>query len=201
MELQLSELIEQIKKDGVEAAEAEAKSIIDAANADAEKIVADARREADRILANAKLENERMVKSSEDAIRQAGRNLLISFRESVARELKAITEQNVVAVYSSDALAKIIIQVITACAENPDNDDISVILNENDLKSLEELLLAGIKEKMLSGVTLKANDNFDGGFRIALNNGSAYYDYSTEAVVDMMSDYLTPKLIKILKEA
>lgn len=201
MELQLSELIEQIKKDGVEAAEAEAKSIIDAANADAEKIVADARREADRILANAKLENERMVKSSEDAIRQASRNLLISFRESVARELKAITEQNVVAVYSSDALAKIIIQVITACAENPDNDDISVILNENDLKSLEELLLAGIKEKMLSGVTLKANDNFDGGFRIALNNGSAYYDYSTEAVVDMMSDYLTPKLIKILKEA
>ena len=201
MELQLSELIEQIKKDGVEAAEAEAKSIIDAANADAEKIVADARREADRILANAKLENERMVKSSEDAIRQASRNLLISFRESIARELKAITEQNVVAVYSSDALAKIIIQVITACAENPDNDDISVILNENDLKSLEELLLAGIKEKMLSGVTLKANDNFDGGFRIALNNGSAYYDYSTEAVVDMMSDYLTPKLIKILKEA
>ncbi len=201
MELQLSELIEQIKKDGVEAAEAEAKSIIDAANTDAEKIVADARREADRILANAKLENERMVKSSEDAIRQASRNLLISFRESVARELKAITEQNVVAVYSSDALAKIIIQVITACAENPDNDDISVILNENDLKSLEELLLAGIKEKMLSGVTLKANDNFDGGFRIALNNGSAYYDYSTEAVVDMMSDYLTPKLIKILKEA
>ena len=152
-------------------------------------------------MANAKLENERMVKSSEDAIRQASRNLLISFRESVARALKAITEQNVVAVYSSDALAKIIIQVITACAENPDNDDISVILNENDLKSLEELLLAGIKEKMLSGVTLKANDNFDGGFRIALNNGSAYYDYSTEAVVDMMSDYLTPKLIKILKEA
>ena len=201
MELQLSELIEQIKKDGVEAAEAEAKSIIDAANADAEKIVADARREADKILANAKLENERMVKSSEDAIRQASRNLLISFRESVARELKAITEQNVVAVYSSDALAKIIIQVITVCAENPDNDDISVILNENDLKSLEEILLAGIKEKMLSGVTLKANDNFDGGFRIALNNGSAYYDYSTEAVVDMMSDYLTPKLIKILKEA
>lgn len=201
MELQLGELIEQIKKDGVEAAEAEAKSIIDSANADAEKIIASAKSEAEKILANAKLENERMVKSSEDAIRQAGRNLLISFRESVARELKAITEESVTAVYSSEALSEIIIQVIVSLAADPENDDIAVVLNEKDLAALEELLLAGIKEKMLSGVTLKASENFDGGFRIVLNNGSAYYDYSTDAVVDMLSNYLTPKIVKILKEA
>ena len=201
MELQLGELIEQIKKDGVEAAEAEAKSIIDAANADAEKIIASAKSEAEKILANAKLENERMVKSSEDAIRQAGRNLLISFRESVARELKAITEESVTAVYSSEALSEIIIQVIVSLAADPENYDIAVVLNEKDLAALEELLLAGIKEKMLSGVTLKASENFDGGFRIVLNNGSAYYDYSTDAVVDMLSNYLTPKIVKILKEA
>lgn len=201
MELQLGELIEQIKKDGVEAAEAEAKSIIDSANADAEKIIANAKSEAEKILANAKLENERMVKSSEDAIRQAGRNLLISFRESVARELKAITEESVTAVYSSEALSEIIIQVIVSLAADPENDDIAVVLNEKDLAALEELLLAGIKEKMLSGVTLKASENFDGGFRIVLNNGSAYYDYSTDAVVDMLSNYLTPKIVKILKEA
>ena len=173
MELQLGELIEQIKKDGVEAAEAEAKSIIDSANADAEKIIANAKSEAEKILANAKLENERMVKSSEDAIRQAGRNLLISFRESVARELKAITEESVTAVYSSEALSEIIIQVIVSLAVDPENDDIAVVLNEKDLAALEALLLAGIKEKMLSGVTLKASENFDGGFRIVLNNGSA----------------------------
>lgn len=201
MELQLGELIEQIKKDGVEAAEAEAKSIIDSANADAEKIIASAKSEAEKILANAKLENERMVKSSEDAIRQAGRNLLISFRESVARELKAITEESVTAVYSSEALSEIIIQVIVSLAVDPENDDIAVVLNEKDLAALEALLLAGIKEKMLSGVTLKASENFDGGFRIVLNNGSAYYDYSTDAVVDMLSNYLTPKIVKILKEA
>ena len=201
MELQLGELIEQIKKDGVEAAEAEAKSIIDSANADAEKIIANAKSEAEKILANAKLENERMVKSSEDAIRQAGRNLLISFRESVARELKAITEESVTAVYSSEALSEIIIQVIVSLAVDPENDDIAVVLNEKDLAALEELLLAEIKEKMLSGVTLKASENFDGGFRIVLNNGSAYYDYSTDAVVDMLLNYLTPKIVKILKEA
>ena len=114
MEVQLQELIEQIKKDGVETAEAEAKAIVEAAKSDAEKIISDAQAQADKILLNAKAENDRMVKSSEDAIRQAGRNLLISFRESVTRELNAIVSENVTAVYSSDALAGLVTMLITS---------------------------------------------------------------------------------------
>ncbi|MBE5921961.1 MAG: V-type ATP synthase subunit E [Lachnospiraceae bacterium] len=201
MEIQLQELIDQIKRDGVEAADAEAKSMLDDAKAQAEKIISDAQAQADKILVNAKNENERMVKSSEDAIRQAGRNLLISFRESVTRELKAIVGENVATLYSSDALAQLIINVVERWADKPDAEDISVILNSSDLKLLEETLLAALKDRMLKGVVLKANDNFDGGFRIAVNNGGAYYDYSTEAVVDMLSNYLSPKVTELLKEA
>ena len=201
MEIQLKELIDQIKKDGVEAAESEAQAILKAANDEAEKIILSAKAEAKRILQEAKKENERMVKSSEDAIRQAGRNLLISFRESVTRELNAIIGENVTAVYSSDAFAGLIISIVESWAKKPDAEDIAVILNTQDLNKLEETLLAVLKEKMLKGITLKANDNFDGGFRIAVNNGSAYYDYSAEAVVGMLSNYLSPKVTELLKEA
>ena len=201
MEVQLQELIEQIKKDGVSVAEAEAKSIIDTAKADAEKIIADAQAQAAKILANAKTENERMVKSSEDSIRQAGRNLLISFRESVARELRAVLGEGVATVYSTESLAKLIVNVVEVWASKPDSEDITVVLNGKDLKEIEDVLLAGIKDRMLKGVVLKANDNFDGGFRIAVNNGSAYYDYSADAVVEMLSDYLGPKVTELLKEA
>ena len=201
MEIQLKELIDQIKKDGVEAAESEAQAILKAANDEAEKIILSAKAEAKRILQEAKKENERMVKSSEDAIRQAGRNLLISFRESVTRELHAIIGENVTAVYSSDAFAGLIISIVESWAKKPDAEDIAVILNTQDLNKLEETLLAVLKEKMLKGITLKANDNFDGGFRIAVNNGSAYYDYSAEAVVGMLSNYLSPKVTELLKEA
>ena len=201
MEVQLQELIEQIKKEGVETAEAEAKAIVDAAKADAEKIIAEAKSQADKILNDAKTETERMTKSSEDAIRQSGRNLLISFRESVTKELKAVIGENVTAVYSSDSLAELIISIVESWANKPDAEDIAVILNTQDLDKLEETFLAARKEKLLNGITLKANDNFDGGFRIAVNNGSAYYDYSSEAVVDMLSNYLSPKVTRLLKEA
>lgn len=201
MEIQLQELIDQIKRDGVEAAETEAESILNSAKAEAEKIVAHAQAQADKILLNAKNENERMVKSSEDAIRQAGRNLLISFRESVSRELNAVVGENVTAVYSSDAFAQLIINAVECWAAKPDAEEISVILNGSDLKQLEETLLASLKGRLLKGVTLKANDSFDGGFRIAVNNGGAYYDYSAEAVTDMLSNYLSPKVTELLKEA
>lgn len=201
MEIQLQALIDQIKRDGVEAAAVEAESVLKAAKAEAEKIIADAKSEAEKILINAKNENDRMVKSSEDAIRQAGRNLLISFRESVTKELKAIVSENVTAVYSSESFAQLVVKAVEGWANKPDAYDISVILNSEDLKALEDTILAGLKEKMTKGITLKANDNFDGGFRIAINNGGAYYDYSSEAVVDMLSNYLSPKVTAILKEA
>ena len=200
MEIQLQEIIEQIKKDGVVAAEAEAKTIVVAAKVEADKIVADAKAQADKILTDAKIENERIKKSGEEAIRQAGRNVLISFRESVNRELISIAGENVNAIYSSEALSQLIINVIECWANKPDAESIEVILNTQDLKKLEETLLGALKEKMLKGITLKANDNFDGGFRIAVNNGSVYYDYSTEAVVEMFSNYLSPQVTKLLKE-
>ena len=201
MEIQLQALIDQIKKDGVDAAVTEAEAVVNAAKAEAEKIISDAKAEAEKYLINAKNENDKMVKSSEDAIRQAGRNLLITFRESVSKELNAIVGENVTAVYSSEAFAQLIIKAVEGWTAKPDAEDITVILNSEDLKALEDTLVAGLKEKMIKGVTLKANDNFDGGFRIAENNGGAYYDYSAQAVVDMLSNYLSPKVTALLKEA
>ena len=201
MEIQLKELIEQIKKDGVSAAEAQAEAILTSARAEAEKIVADAQAKAEKIVADAKSLNAKTVKSGEDALRQAGRNLLISFRESVARQLNVILKNNVDAAYSGDALSALIINTVQLWAQKPETDDISVILNSADLERLQEALLSELKAKMLEGVTLKANDNFDGGFRIAVSNGSVYYDYSVEAVTDMLANYLSPAVTALLKEA
>ncbi len=201
MEIQLQELIEQIKKDGVASAEAEAEKIIAAAKAEAEKIVASAKAEASGILRDAKAETERMTKSGEDAIRQAGRNLLITFRESVGNELRAIVGEKVEAVYASDALAKMIEEIVVAWANKPEAEDLAVIVNEETRERLENALLSALKARMRDGVTLKTSEGLDKGFRIAVSEGSIYYDYSAEAVVEMLSNYLNPRVTALLKEA
>ncbi len=201
MEIQLQELIDQIKKDGVEAAKTQADTILESAKDEAEKIISDAKAKAEKMIADAKAENERVVKSGEDALRQAGRNLLITFRESVAKEINAIVSEKVSTVYSKDELTQLIVKVVEGWAAKPEADNISVILNSNDLENFEKTLIAEFKEKTKIGVTLKANDNFDGGFRISSNNDGAYYDFSKDAVVDMLSNYLSPKITALLKEA
>ena len=201
MEIQLQELIEKIKKDGVKAAEEENASILAAANARAEQIVADAQAEADAILRRAQEESDRLVRVSEEAIRQAGRNLLLSFRESTAKELEAVAGRQVAAAYSPEVLAQLIPKVVEQWTANPHVEDLSVLLGKDDLAALEETLLAALKARMLEGVTLKPSAAFDGGFRIAVNGGSAYYDYSAAAVTEMMSAYLSPKVKTLMKEA
>ena len=201
MEIQLQELIDKIKKDGVEVAETEAEQILANAKTEAEKIIANAKVEAEKLLGDAKIEIERITKSSEDAIRQAGRNLLISFRESVNKQLETIIAQNVDAIYSSSDFSKIIANVIEKWATNPEAENVSLILGEDELKSLENVALASIKKEMLKGVTLKSSGNTNKGFKIAVDGANAYYDYSTESVVEMLSSYLNPKVIALLKEA
>ena len=83
MEVQLNELIEQIKKEGVEAAEAEAKSIIDSANADAEKIIKEAEADAETIRSNASrkgwTEGEKLSACADKAREQAVKPQLKQF--------------------------------------------------------------------------------------------------------------------------
>lgn len=201
MEIQLQELIDRIRKEGADAAEAEAEAIIGAAKAEADAIVSEAKAQAKKLMLDAEAENARAVQAGEDSIRQAFRNLLISFRESVAKELGVIVGEGVSSVYSSDAFAQLIIRTVEGFAAKPDAEDVSVILNSEELGLLEETLLAGLKERMLEGVTLKASNSFRGGFRISVSNGTAFYDYSAEAVTDMLSAYLSPKITAMLKEA
>ncbi len=201
MEIQLQELIDRIKEDGVASAEKEAALILTEANIKANEIIENAQKEAEKLLSDAKAENERFVKVSEDAIRQASRNLLISFRESIVKELNVILAQNVNEIYSSQAVTEIIVKVIIALAENNSTDDISILLNEKDKEKLENALLSAFKEKASDGISIAPNDDFEGGFRVSVNNGTAYYDYSAEAVTEMLSAYLNPRVTELMKEA
>ena len=174
---------------------------MESARAEAEKIISDAKAEAEKIMLEAREQNERSVRAGEDSIRQAGRNLLISFRESVAKELNAIAGDQVKEALSSDALARLILTAVENWTKDTEAEDISVLVGSKDLASIETELLAGLKERMCSGVTLKPDDNFEGGFRISVQDGRVYYDYSAEAVTELLSVYLTPKLISLMKEA
>lgn len=201
MDVQLQELIDKIKKDGVATAENSASEIISDAEKKAAKIISDAELKADRIIKTARTETERMEKASEDAIRQAGRNLIISFRDSVTAELSAIVGAETAKTYSGDLLVKLIPEIVKNWTVKTEAKDISVLLSEKDLGALEKDLRAALKADIAKGLEVKPDKSITGGFRIGINHGEAYYDYSADAVADLFSAYLNPRTAAIMKSA
>ena len=201
MDIQLQELIEKIKKDGVSSAETAARKIIADAEKKAASIVSDAEVKADSIIKTAKAESERMEKASEDAIAQAGRNLIISFRDGINKELFAIVNSETEKAMDKDLLKKLIPETVKAWSANPDADDVSVLLPAKDLKALETSLKTALKAKISKGLVIKSDASLSAGFRIGSKNGSAFYDFSAEEVAALFSAYLNPKTTEIMKKA
>ena len=201
MDTQVEELIDRIKRDGVAAAENSASKTISEAQKEAEKIISNAKAEADKIIRQAKDETERLQKSGEDAIRQAGRNLLIAFRDSIQKELSTLVNGEVSSVYSKDMLVKLVPEVIKEWVKNTSAEDVSVLLNEKDLKQVEDVLKAALKAEISKGLSLGVDNSVAAGFRIGVKDGAAFYDYSADSVAELFSSYLNPRIAKLMKEA
>lgn len=201
MDTHVEELIDRIKKDGVAVAENSASEKIAQAQKEAEQIVQNAKEEADKILKRAKEETQRMEKASEDAIKQAGRNLLLSFKDSITKELSALVSAEISTAYSKDLLVKLLPEVIKEWVKNTSAQDVSVLLSEKDLKEVESNLKSALKAEIAQGLSLKADSGVSSGFRIGIKDGEAFYDYSAEAVAELFSAYLNPRVSALMKEA
>ena len=201
MDVQLQDLIERIKKDGVATAEKQAAQIIDEAQKKSEEIISDAESKAAEIIKSAKAETERMEKSSEEAITQAGRNMLLSFKDSLVQELDLLIQAETSKALSTDILKTIVPEVVKEWSKKNDASELSVLLSEKDLKDLNSAFTQSLKDEIAKGLEVKPDKTMSAGFRIGVKNGSAYYDYSSESLAEMFAAYLNPKVAGLMKDA
>ena len=201
MDIQLQELIDKIKRDGIANAETEKNRIISDAEKKAAAIVKEAEAKADAAIKAAKAETERLEKASEDAIAQAGRNLIISFRDGINKELQALVTAETEKAMDKDLLKKLIPDVVKAWAANPEAEGLSVLLPETDLKALETGFKTSLKAQLSKGLEIKSDSSLSSGFRIGSKNGEAFYDFSAEEVAGLFSAYLNPKTAELMKRA
>ena len=201
MDVQLQELIDKIKKDGVAAAEKDAAKIIADSEKKAEAIVAEAQSKAAEIIKSAQSETKKMEKASEEAIVQAGRNMLLSFKDALIGELDGLIQEGTEKALSKDVLTKLVPETVKAWAKNSDASELSVLLSEKDLKALEKSLKTSLKAEIKKGLEVKPDKTLTAGFRIGVKNGAAFYDYSAESLAEMFSAYLNPKVAELMKGA
>jgi V/A-type H+-transporting ATPase subunit E len=198
MDIQLQELIDKIKKDGIEKSVAEAAQSRSEAETDARRIVEAARKEADGLVAKAKIDAEKFEKAASAALEQASRNLLLSFKTEIARLLDSVVKREVVGAYSDDALKSAVPEILKAWVTQG-VDSVDLLLPADSLSRLESFFSEKLAAELKKGVELKGDKAGGSGFKISAKDGSAYYDFSADAVAELLSAYLNPRLAAILK--
>jgi V/A-type H+-transporting ATPase subunit E len=199
MEIQLQELIDKIKRDGIESASGEASRLISQAGEDAKRIVAAARKEAEGIIAGAKADAERTEKAGIAAVCQASRNVILTFKTEIQGILDRIIARETASSLDDDTLKAVLPDILKGWAGG--KDALDLILSEEQLKKLTAYFNDKLAGELKKGLEIKAGRNLSAGFHIAGRDGSAYYDFSAESVAELLSAYLNPQLAETLKDS
>ena len=198
MDIQVQELIDKIKKDGIESASEEAARLKQKAETEARQIVESAKKEAEEIIVRAKQDAERSEKAGIAALNQASRNLVLAFKDEIQALLDKLIGAQTGASYNEDVLKAVLPDLLKAWAAKGE-DSLAAILPESALDKLKGFFNEKLVSEIKKGVELRSDRNLAGGFRIANKDGSAYYDFSADSVTELLSAYLNPRLAEILK--
>ena len=197
MDVQLGNLIEKLRQEGVEEAQRTAEEILNQARSEAEGITAEARAEADRIVSEARAETARLQENGELALKQAGRDAELLLKSTITDLFDRVFTRSVATALTPETMQKMIVQLVTGWKEGGTTE---IALNPDDLKVLEEQLFAAIGEEMTDGITLTPSDDVAHGFRIGRKGENAWYDFTDESIAESLRLFLQPRLKEILDE-
>ena len=171
MELQIQDLVSSIRKDGIEAA-----------NAEAEAIISEAKKKAETIVADAKAEAKSVQEASEKEIgaEQAKRDAMLAFKTEVQAEFEKILSAKIENNLSDAALGKLIHAVVS----DEDVKNYAVEVSE-----VNDSLKAELAEEIKNGLEIRPTKGVRAGFRLAAKDGSGYFDCSDDEIMQMLMPY------------
>ena len=180
MELQIKDLVESIKKEGVDVAKAEAENIIAEAKKKAAEIVSKADSQAKLTKETSEREIALLKENALVSAEQAKRDAVLSFKAAIQSEYEKILSAKVSDSLGDEALAKLIKAVLT-------DEDASAYTAE--LGSVSDGLKALLADEIKKGLEIKPVKNVKAGFRLAAKDGSGYFDCSDEEITRMLMPF------------
>ena len=193
MEVQLQELLAAIKKDGVDSAEKEKTAIIIQAEELAEDIITAARKQADTLRDTAKQDAARFERSAKEAVNQAGRDLLISVQKALQNSFDHILTSTISEHFSGEALTEGIVAVVKAF-----NSTGELELPPETLRTIETNLKARLGAEIKAGLKIQGKNLPEGGFILREDGGSAYYDFSSRSIAEVIRSRLSQNIADLI---
>ena len=194
MEQQIQDLINSIKKEGIDSATEESRKIIEEATLKAESIVKEAEKEKDKLLREGSLQLEKERASFNQSLKMAARDLSLSFRKEVEGKIQALLDSKVDGALDESSLSEILRTVIVS----EFTGDVSVVLPESRRKEIAASLASELAGELKRGVELTFSQSLQGGFKVVAKDGRAYIDLSDEEIVKLLYPYISQSVRELI---
>lgn len=198
---QVQELIDKIKREGVEAAEKKAQDIEQLAKLQGERTIKDAQKKAQEIVEQARLEAKKLEDGAKMSIKQAGRDMMLSLRKEIVALLNSITLKDVRSSLTTEALSEIIKELVLKSVDNVSAESIKIDLNPKDAEKFTEHALVKLQKEIKKEIVVHSAEDIGAGLRISFDNGKSSFDFSDQSLAEYLSAYLNPQISALLKDA
>jgi V/A-type H+-transporting ATPase subunit E len=200
MEAHLQELLDKIKEDGVKEAERKAARIIKEAEDKAAALVAQARTEAEKTAGEADAKAAQTAARGEEALKQAGRDLLLKMRERIARLFDDLLRRELRSALDGNLLPELADKAVAAFqASGGKGQELQV--SAKDAERLEKHLRAALGAELAKGIVITPLDSVDAGFRVGEKDGTVFHDITDAGLAEILGAFVNPRLALIIQEA
>jgi len=197
----LGDLIKRIKSEGVDEASREAEAIIARARDDAKRIVEEANKKAEDIINNAGKEVEESNNKGIESLKLAARDSAIVLRRTMEGSFRDLILMECNEALTGEALQSIVTKVVEAWSfGNKEHESLEILVGEKERKVLSESFVKKLGKSFEKGLEIKGVSGIKGGFRVGVKGENMYYDFSDEAVAELLFNHLAPELRAILDE-
>jgi V/A-type H+-transporting ATPase subunit E len=209
-------LLERLREEGVQSGRARAEAIVSTAQDQADSILTEARANATRIVDDARREAQRMRDVGEEALRIAGRDTVLRFREQLLSYLedrvrRLVSEQ----MEDAELMGKLIIEVAARARSETGIEDSSAleimlppeVLGIEELKQRPEELTGELSRlaKAIAGATFREGVTFRSmspgmrGIRVRVIDRDLDVDLTPDTVADLLMQHLQPRFRALMQ--
>ena len=166
-----------------------------------EKLLTDARAEAASIVEAAKKESSMLEEKGKESLRQASRDILISLRSELEKRVTRTVENLMAANLGGSGLADVIVKAIVGFKNSDGSlDDITLLLNADELASVEAAVKASLAEDLRAHCELSPAPGIAAGFKVVFKESGIVYDFTDKSLAESICACVNPKLAAILSE-
>lgn len=205
-ETKLQELIETLKKQGVESGEESSRKIVEDARKQAEEILARARAEADGIVSQAQADADKRMEQLKSSMEIAASQFITSLKRLIEENLLSLPMKKALedALSGEDFLKTLLDTLVKAYAAKGGKQELAIILPKEQQEKLTDfstqLIAKNAADQGSSLALTLRSENIDFGFLVGKADGNVRLDFTAEAFQALFLRFLSPRFRELFKD-